>query len=106
MRWDLKKEDRMRQAQACQLTLTMVKEERHRVWQPEAEAWWRRRRGPPRLIRGGELEGPGVWQTLGKKKGGRKKTGVWQTLEKKKYIHTHSYTHMVVHTSMYDGEED
>jgi hypothetical protein len=42
MRWGLKKEDRMRQAQACQLTLKMVKEERHRVWQPEAEAWWRR----------------------------------------------------------------
>jgi hypothetical protein len=42
MRWGLKKEDSMRQAQACQLTLKMVKEERHRVWQPEAEAWWRR----------------------------------------------------------------
>jgi hypothetical protein len=64
------------------------------------------------------LEGPGVWQTLGKrkkkqgkKKGGKKKrggTGVWQTLgEKKKeeYIHTHSYTQVVVHISMYDGEE-
>ena len=60
------------------------------------------------------MEGPGVWQTLGEKKnkkqkGGRKKkggTGVWQTLgKKKKYIHTHSYTHVVVHTSMYDGEE-
>jgi hypothetical protein len=65
------------------------------------------------------LEGPGVWQTLGKKKqekkGGRKKkkgggTGVWQTLGKKKrkkkeYIHTHSYTQVVVHISMYDGEE-
>jgi hypothetical protein len=67
------------------------------------------------------LEGPGVWQTLGKrekkkqgKKRGRKKkgggTGVWQTLgEKKKkkeeYIHTHSYTQVVVHISMYDGEE-
>jgi hypothetical protein len=42
MRRGLEKEDRMRQAQACQLTLKMVKEERHRVWQPEAEAWWRR----------------------------------------------------------------
>jgi hypothetical protein len=64
------------------------------------------------------LEGPGVWQTLGKrkkkgKKKGRKKkrggTGVWQTLGKKKkkeeYIHTHSYTQVVVHISMYDGEE-
>ena len=65
------------------------------------------------------MEGPGVWQTLGKKKtrekkGGEEKkkgTGVWQTLGKKKenkkkeYIHTHSYTHVVVHISMYDGEE-
>jgi hypothetical protein len=65
------------------------------------------------------LEGPGVWQTLGKKKqekkGGEEKkkgggTGVWQTLGKKKrkkkeYIHTHSYTQVVVHISMYDGEE-
>ena len=42
MRRGLEKEDRMRQAQACQLTLKKVKEERHRVWQPEAEAWWRR----------------------------------------------------------------
>ena len=38
MRCGLKREDRMRQAQACQLTLK-VKEERHRVWQPEAEVW-------------------------------------------------------------------
>jgi hypothetical protein len=65
------------------------------------------------------LEGPGVWQTLGKKKtrkkGGEENkkgggTGVWQTLGKKKrkkkeYIHTHSYTQVVVHISMYDGEE-
>jgi hypothetical protein len=59
------------------------------------------------------LEGPGVWQTLGKKntrkKGGEKGgTGVWQTLgekKKKEYIHTHSYTQVVVHISMYDGEE-
>jgi hypothetical protein len=63
------------------------------------------------------LEGPGVWQTLGKrkkktrkKKRGEKKrggTGVWQTLgeKKKEYIHTHSYTQVVVHISMYDGEE-
>ncbi len=37
---------------------------------------------------------------------GLKRTGVWQTLEKKKeYIHTHSYTQVVVHISMYDGEE-
>jgi hypothetical protein len=42
MRRGLEKEDRMRQVQACQLTLKKVKEERHRVWQPEAEAWWRR----------------------------------------------------------------
>jgi hypothetical protein len=57
------------------------------------------------------LEEPGVWQTLGKKKkkgGGGENggTGVWHTLEKKKkYIHTHSYTQVVVHISMYDGEE-
>ncbi len=25
--------------------------------------------------------------------------------KKKEYIHTHSYTHVVVHISMYDGEE-
>jgi hypothetical protein len=42
MRRGLEKEDCMRQAQACQLTLKKVKEEQHRVWQPEAEAWWRR----------------------------------------------------------------
>ena len=36
----------------------------------------------------------------------------WKDLEsgklwgkKKKYIHTHSYTQVVVHISMYDGEE-
>jgi hypothetical protein len=54
------------------------------------------------------LEEPGVWQTLGKKKkeGENGGTGVWHTLgEKKKYIHTHSYTQVVVHISMYDGEE-
>jgi hypothetical protein len=65
------------------------------------------------------LEGPGVWQTLGKKKGGggkKKKRGglesgkLWEKKKKKKrkkkeYIHTHSYTHVVVHISMYDGEE-
>jgi hypothetical protein len=62
------------------------------------------------------LEEPGVWQTLGKKKkkkgkkGGEKGgTGVWHTLggkkKKKEYIHTHSYTQVVVHISMYDGEE-
>jgi hypothetical protein len=64
------------------------------------------------------LEEPGVWQThfRGKKKRGGG-TGVWQTLGKKKerkkkkrgkkkeYIHTHSYTQVVVHVSMYDGEE-
>ena len=57
------------------------------------------------------MEGPGVWQTLGEKKkggGGRKKKGLesgklWG--KKKKYINTHSYTHVVVHISMYDGEE-
>jgi hypothetical protein len=62
------------------------------------------------------LEGPGVWQTLGKrkKKQGKKKEGRDWSLansgEKKKkkreeYIHTHSYTQVVVHISMYDGEE-
>ena len=60
------------------------------------------------------MEEPGVWQTLGKKKkekkGGEKGgTGVWHTLggkkKKKEYIHTHSYTQVVVHLSMYDGEE-
>jgi hypothetical protein len=59
------------------------------------------------------LEEPGVWQTLGKKKKGKKGgekggTGVWHTLggkKKKEYIHTHSYTQVVVHLSMYDGEE-
>jgi len=57
------------------------------------------------------LEGPGVWPTLGEKKNkkdwslansGKKKK---KKKEKKEYIHTHSYTHVVVHTSMYDGEE-
>ena len=69
------------------------------------------------------MEGPGVWQTLGKKKtrkkrgGGKKKGGLesgklWgkkkekgKKREKKEYIHTHSYTQVVVHISMYDGEE-
>jgi hypothetical protein len=56
------------------------------------------------------LEGPGVWQTLGEKKkeGGEEKKKDWSLAnsgEKKKYIHTHSYTHVVVHISMYDGEE-
>ena len=60
------------------------------------------------------MEGPGVWQTLGKKKtrnkrgGGKKKGGDWSLAnsgKKKKYIHTHSYTQVVVHISMYDGEE-
>ena len=61
------------------------------------------------------MEGPGVWQTLGKKKqekkgGEEKKKGglesgkLWEK-KKKKYIHTHSYTQVVVHISMYDGEE-
>jgi hypothetical protein len=57
----------------------------------------------------GELEGPGVWQTLGKKKGGgggeEKRLESGKLWKKKKYIHTHSYTHVVVHTCMYDGEE-
>jgi hypothetical protein len=45
------------------------------------------------------LEGPGVWQTLGKKKtrkkGGEKGgTGVWQTLgEKKKRVYTYTFIH-------------
>jgi hypothetical protein len=66
------------------------------------------------------LEGPGVWQTLGKrkkkktrkKKGGKKKGGGDWSLansgrkkKKEEYIHTHSYTQVVVHISMYDGEE-
>jgi hypothetical protein len=56
------------------------------------------------------LEGPGVWQTLGGKKkgGGKKKKKDWSLAnsgKKKKYIHTHSYTQVVVHISMYDGEE-
>jgi hypothetical protein len=59
------------------------------------------------------LEEPGVWQTLGEKKkkgGGGGKSGglesgtLWEK-KKKKYIHTHSYTQVVVHISMYDGEE-
>ena len=54
------------------------------------------------------MEEPGVWQTLGKKKkrgktGGLESGTLWE--KKKKYIHTHSYTHVVVHISMYDGEE-
>ena len=61
------------------------------------------------------MEGPGVWQTLGtkkkqetkggeeKKKGGLESGKLWR--KKKEYIHTHSYTHVVVHASMYDGEE-
>jgi hypothetical protein len=36
------------------------------------------------------LEGPGVWQTLGKK--GRKKAGVWQT-RKKNYTYILTYTY-------------
>jgi hypothetical protein len=58
------------------------------------------------------LEEPGVWQTLGKKKRRKKrggKRGDWSLAhsgrKKKKYIHTHSYTQVVVHLSMYDGEE-
>jgi hypothetical protein len=65
------------------------------------------------------LEEPGVWQTLGKKnkkkKGGEEKKkggGDWSLAnsgekkkKKKEYIHTHSYTQVVVHISMYDGEE-
>jgi hypothetical protein len=65
------------------------------------------------------LEGPGVWQTLGKKKQGKKGGeekkkggGDWSLAnsgakkkKKKEYIHTHSYTQVVVHISMYDGEE-
>ena len=54
------------------------------------------------------MEGPGVWQTLGgkkeKKEEGRKKDWSLANSEKKK-VYTYSYTHMVVHTSMYDGEE-
>jgi hypothetical protein len=64
------------------------------------------------------LEGPGVWQTLekrkkkqgkkGGKKGGLESGKLWEEKKKKKkkeYIHTHSYTQVVVHLSMYDGEE-
>jgi hypothetical protein len=63
------------------------------------------------------LEEPGVWQTLGKKKKKKEKKGgkkgglesgtLWEEKKKKKkeYIHTHSYTQVVVHISMYDGEE-
>ncbi len=58
------------------------------------------------------MEGPGVWQTLGDKKkrgGGVGKKKDWSLAnsgeKKKEYIHTHSYTHVVVHTSLYDGEE-
>jgi hypothetical protein len=59
------------------------------------------------------LEEPGVWQTLGKKKNKEKrggKRGDWSLAnsgrkKKKEYIHTHSYTQVVVHISMYDGEE-
>jgi hypothetical protein len=62
------------------------------------------------------LEEPGVWQTLGKKKKKKEKKGgkkgglesgtLWEEKKKKKeYIHTHSYTQVVVHLSMYDGEE-
>jgi hypothetical protein len=67
------------------------------------------------------LEGPGVWQTLGKRKkknkekkreeekqgGGLESGKLWGKKKKKKeeYIHTHSYTQVVVHISMYDGEE-
>jgi hypothetical protein len=47
------------------------------------------------------LEEPGVWQTLGKKKKGKKGgekggTGVWHTLggkKKKKSIYIHIHTH-------------
>ena len=45
--------------------------------------------------RGGGLESG----KLKKKGGGKKKK------KKKEYIHTHSYTQVVVHISMYDGEE-
>jgi hypothetical protein len=59
------------------------------------------------------LEEPGVWQTLGKKKRKKRggKRGDWSLAhtgrkkKKKEYIHTHSYTQVVVHLSMYDGEE-
>jgi hypothetical protein len=64
------------------------------------------------------LEEPGVWQTLGKKKKKKRKKrggkrGDWSLAhsgrkkkkKKKEYIHTHSYTQVVVHLSMYDGEE-
>ena len=62
------------------------------------------------------MEEPGVWQTLGKKKKKKEKKGgkkgglesgtLWEEKRKKKeYIHTHSYTQVVVHLSMYDGEE-
>ncbi len=41
------------------------------------------------------MEGPGVWQTLGKK--GRKKTEVWQTLGKKKEK-KEVYTYIFIYT--------
>ena len=54
------------------------------------------------------MEGPGVWQTLGKrkkktrkKKGGKKKgggTGVWQTLGKKEGKKKRVYTYTFIHT--------
>jgi hypothetical protein len=49
-----------------------------------------------RLIRGGELEGPGVWQTLGKKKkgGGRKKDWSLANSGKKKSMYIHTHTHL------------
>ena len=60
-----------------------------------AEGMAARSRGMVRMMtRKSELEESGVWQTLGKKEG-----------KKKEYIHTHSYTQVVVHISMYDGEE-
>jgi len=49
-----------------------------------------------------ELEGSGVWQTLGGKKKGLEpgKLG-----EKKKLTHIYSHSHREVHTSKHDGEK-
>ncbi len=71
-----------------------VKEELNRVWQrcgedDDADYY---------DTSESELEGPRVWQTLGKKK--RLEPG---KLEKKK--HLHSYSHREVHTSRHDGEK-
>jgi hypothetical protein len=59
---------------------------------PSDESWWSASSEFARL------ESGKLW---GKKKERKKK----EEGEKKEYIHTHSYTQVVVHMSMYDGEE-